>query len=184
MSYFFFENKTKCEICTEPIEKREQALFTPYIDSDEFPDLKNFNKAFLHRICFDNYEQRDELAYAAFKLAKHIEVQDGLNDIVFADLHFLILYKEEQSEYWIHEFYSMFELRINAKQAISIHLFLNEVLQNKEAQLLFDDWKFAGEKDGISLQHSPNNRMIQKLIIPKNRIKDFIIAIDNIINDH
>lgn len=184
MSYFFFENKTKCEICNKPIEKRELALFTPYINGDEFPHLEKYNKAFFHRECFDNWELRDELAYAAFKLAKTIEIQDGLNDIVFSDLNFLIIYKENQSEYWINEFYSMFELRINYEQAISVQFLLNEVLQNKETQLIFDDWKFAGEKDTLFLQHSPNNRIIQKLFIPKNRIKDFIIVMDKIINYH
>jgi hypothetical protein len=107
----------------ELIASFRESLLLPYIADEDSP-LVSFVRSYVHRKCFDVWEQHGDFVQSSFELEERGIQGNHYEKVIFCDRYCIIDYKKQEDTYHIRDCYSMFEIRISLEKARKLGAFL------------------------------------------------------------
>ncbi len=172
---FFFPHKTKCEICNSLINEYREAVALDYIIPDKTPDLVKYSKNFVHRKCFDNWEQHNRFIESSFELIKKARLENKINDVFYCNNFILITINDNKIK--IRDYYSVFEFIIDIVDFDTFKDNLNKLYRNDIEKMSYKNWQFSNLNTYLKLQEIQDDKVLDEILVPITRLKIIIEAI-------
>ena len=183
---FFIPNRTKCAICHQPIENRFEAAELPYIDPAASSSLSQLARNFVHRHCWNEWENAKFYAHSAFHLAKTAENQNTAFKIEFEGDELIVFWIAALNNYQLKDFNLLATVELPLESSPAILNFLISVLSQPDIteEYQFEDyiWKARWVDANIELTLFEDMETIDKILLPKYRHSIWIAALKVILN--
>lgn len=173
---FFFPNSSSCSICESTIAKHKEAIVLGYIDHKIYPDFLKFVRSFVHRTCFETWDQKQQFVDASFELVKLNK--NNYFDVVGPCL--TINYGN--NKIILFDYYSIFEFEIPKERFKEIMQDFNSLIACSQDEMQFGEWNVSRKIDAYKLVEKKEGQVFDELWIAQIRFEEIINFLNELDN--
>ena len=176
---FYIKNITRCSLCGALIANFRESLLLPYIADEDSP-LASFMRSYVHRKCFDAWEEHGDFVQSSFELEERGIRGNHYEKVILYDRYCIIDYKKQEDTYHIRDCYSRYEMRITIGEGIKLGAFFEKVNTDDHAQLEIGKMIFTVKDKEVLVAHYDKDGMKDEIVMPHSRINDYIFVFNYI----
>ncbi|MEE6129888.1 hypothetical protein V2E39_20990 [Chryseobacterium arthrosphaerae] len=176
---FYIKNITRCSLCGELIGGFKESLLLPYIADPDSP-LASFVRNYVHRKCFNSWEEYDDFIQSSFELEERMIQRGNYEKVILYDRYFIIDYRKQENVYHIRDCHSISEIRISIGQAGKLGDFFEKTKTGVHAQLEVGKLIFTAKDNEVMIVNHDEGEMGDEITIPHSRINDYIFVFNYI----
>ncbi|BAP32488.1 uncharacterized protein CHSO_3451 [Chryseobacterium sp. StRB126] len=176
---FYIKNITRCSLCEKLIANFKESLLLPYLADPDSP-LASFVRNYVHRTCFDAWEEHDNFVQGSFELEERMIEKGYYEKVILYDRYCIIDYKKQEDVYHIIDCYSILEIRITIGQARKLGAFFEKIKTGEHPRLEVETLVFTVKDKDVLVADHDEGRMKDEIKIPHSRINDYIFILNYI----
>ena len=181
---FFIPGKTKCAICTKPIENQYEATTLPYISPEISDTLSKLGRRFVHRECWNNWKDAGFYADAAYDLVSRESTSNSQLKKIFMSRNLILFWVEALSIYQLKDFDLLVTLDIPSEIYCEITNLLSLSLMNTEVcehiQIGQNVLEGKLNEAGLEIKVHDDSMIWDKFLVPLSRINYWLRALKEI----